>query len=230
MKRRAWPTATTALGLATIGVSATFALLPAMRAAEGCMPAGAVVQFEFARDSADLARVFGAGGARCGPLIIAAMDAANQLDFAAFIPTYTAFALAAALFLSGGAPRPLAIAALAAALAAAACDYVETATLLRITRTLDAPEALLPTLGAAARAKFALLALHGVFCAGLCFLSERKRPILGALLLFPALATVLAVSNPSAFVNALGGAFALAWLGVLAAAIMSLLPAKGASV
>ncbi len=223
-----WPIATIALGLATIGVSVAFSLLPELRAAADCMPAGAMAQFEFARDSADLARVFGAGGARCGPLIMAAMDAANQLDLAAFIPAYTAFAIAAALFLSGGTPRPLAIAALAAAVIAAACDYVETTTLLRITRTLEAPEALLPTLRIAASAKFALLALHGVFCAGLCFLSERKRPILGALLLAPALATAMAIANPLAFANALYDVFALAWLGVLAAAIKSLLPAKGA--
>ena len=220
MSARAWAAATAALGVATIALFVTFALLPEVRAAAGCLQAGAVVQFELARNSEDLARIFG-GGEGCGPLAIAAMDAVNRLDLIAFIPIYTAFACAAALFLADGALRPLSIAAIVAALGATASDYLETTTLLRITQTLDAPEALLPFSQAGAWIKFSLLAAHGVFCAGLCFLAARRRLVLGALLLLPVLGVALAAYDHVRLASVMNAAFALAWLGVLATAVMS---------
>ncbi|HCK83757.1 MAG TPA: hypothetical protein DHW63_04345, partial [Hyphomonadaceae bacterium] len=108
-----------------------------------------------------------------------------------------------------------------AALGAAASDYLETTTLLRITQTLDAPEALLPFSQAGAWIKFSLLAAHGVFCAGLCFLSARRRPVLGALLLLPVLGVALADYDHVRLASVMNAAFALAWLGVLASAVMS---------
>ncbi len=220
MKARAWACAAVTSGILAILVFAGFALLPEMRAASGCLPAGAVVQFEFARNSEDLARIFG-GGEGCGPLAIAAMDAVNRLDLIAFIPIYTAFIFAAALFLVEGAWRPLSIAAIAAALGAAASDYLETTTLLQITQTLDAPEALLPRSQAGAWTKFSLLAAHGVFCAGLCFLGGRRRPLLGALLLLPVLGVALAAYDHVRFASVMNAAFALAWLSMLASAVRS---------
>ena len=228
MSARAWALATLAFGLATMALFAAFALLPETRAAASCLAGGSVVQFELARDSQDLARIFGAGDASCGPRIIAAMDAVNRLDLLAFIPTYTAFAIAAALFLSGGALRPLALAAIIAAVLAAAGDYLETTTLLQITQTLGAPEPLLPRSQAGAWSKFALLAAHGVFCAGLCFLAVRRRPVLGALLLLPAPAVALAAFDHVRFANVMNAAFALAWLGLLVCAIVASVRAKGA--
>lgn len=222
MSARAWAVATAALGVATIALLVAFTLLPEARAAAGCLQAGAVVQFELARNSEDLARIFG-GGERCGPLVIAAMDAVNRLDLIAFIPVYTAFACAAALFLADGALRPLSIAAIAAALGAAAMDYLETTTLLRITQTLDAPEALLPLSQAGAWTKFALLAAHGVFCAGLCFLRARRRPVLGALLLLPVLGVAFAAYDHVRLASVMNAAFALAWLSVLAVAAQAVL-------
>ncbi|MEQ1617821.1 MAG: hypothetical protein ABL883_05705 [Terricaulis sp.] len=222
MKGRGLAIATLALGAASIGVFVAFAMLAEARAAGACMPAGAVVQFELARNGEDLAAIFGASDASCGPRVIAAMDAINRLDLLAFIPTYTAFALAAALFLAGGALRPLSIAAAAAALGAAAGDYVETTTLLKITQTLDSPEALLGMSQAGAWSKFALLAAHALFCAGLCFLGERRRPFLGALLLLPTLGVAAAAYDHVRLANVMNGAFALAWLGVLAASARDL--------
>lgn len=227
MKGRSLAATTLALGAASIAVFVAFTLLPEVRAAGSCFPAGAVVQFELARNGEELAAIFGAGDASCGPRIIAAMDAVNRLDLLAFIPTYTAFALAAALFLAGGALRPLSIAAIAAALGAAAGDYLETTTLLKTTQTLDSPEALLPMSQAGAWSKFALLAVHALFCAGLCFLSKQRRPILGALLFLPTLGVAAAAYDHLALANLMNGAFALAWLGLLTASARELLAKPG---
>lgn len=216
MTTRRFAIVTLGLGAMTIAIVIAFALLPEMRSAGACMQPGAVVQFEFARNGDDLARIFG-GDASCGPQVIAAMDAVNRLDLLAFIPTYTAFALAAVFFLAGGALRPLSIAAAAAALGAAAADYLETTTLLKITQTLDAPEALLGVSQAGAWTKFALLAAHALFCAGLCFLSELRRPVLGVLLLLPTLGVAAAAFDHVTLANVMNGAFAIAWVGVLAA-------------
>ncbi len=222
MSARAWAFAAAALGVVTIALFVAFALLPEARTAASCLRAGAVVQFELARNSEDLARIFG-GEEGCGPLVIAAMDAMNRLDLVAFIPVYTAFACAAALFLADGALRPLSIAAFAAALGAAACDYLETTTLLQITQTLEAPEALLPRSQAGAWTKFALLAAHGALCAGLCFVGARRRPMTGSLLLLPVLGVALAAYDHVRLAMFMNGAFALAWVALLAAAARSAL-------
>ncbi len=216
MKSRSFTITTLAFGAASIGIFVAFTLLPEVQTAGECLPAGAVVQFELARNGEELAAIFGAGDASCGPRVIAAMDAINRLDLLAFIPSYTTFALAAALFLAGGALRPLSIVAAAAALGAAAGDYLETTTLLKITQTLGAPEALLGMSQAGAWSKFALLAAHALFCAGLCFLGERRRPVLGALLLLPTFGVAAAAYDHVRLANVMNGAFALAWLGVLA--------------
>lgn len=223
MSARAWAVATAAFGVATITLFVIFAMLPEARAAAGCLSADAVVQFELAQNGDDLARIFGGGGEGCGPLAIAAMDAVNRIDLIAFIPLYTAFACAGALFLADGALRPLSVAALGAALGAGAFDYLETTTLLQITQTLDEPEALLPRLQASAWAKFALLAAHGVFGAGLCFLGARRRRVLGSLLLLPVLGVALAAYDHVRLASVMSAAFALAWVALLVTAARSAL-------
>lgn len=230
MSARAWATATAGFGLLTIVVSVALAVLPEMAAARECLPAGAVIQFELARNQSDLAAIFGAPDAICRPLAIAAMDAVNALDVWAFIPAYTLFCIAGALFLAQGALlRPLAFAAVGAALLAAAADYLETTTLLAITRDIENAESLLAYAQLGAWAKFALLAAHALFCAGLAYLSAPRRPILSALLILPTFGVVGAVYDHAAFASALVGSFALAWLALLTFALRDTLPAKGAS-
>jgi hypothetical protein len=229
MSARAPAWATAALGFAVLALFVVFALLPEARAAAGCLPAGSVVQFELARNAADLAAIFGPPESACRPLAIAAMDAVNHVDVAAFIPTYTAFCVCAAMYLAGAAPRPLAIVAVIAALGAAAGDYLETTTLLSLTHALDAPEALLPRLALGAWSKFALLAVHALFCAGLCFFADRRRPILGALLLLPAPAVAIAAFDHMRFANVMNAAFAIAWIALLALALKDAVRPKDAA-
>lgn len=220
MSGRFWAIAAALTGLGVLGLFAAFAMLPEAKAAAACLPPGSVVQFELVRNAADLYAIFGPAGVACHDLSIAAMDAVNTLDIHAFIPTYTLFCICSALFLSNGALRPLAIAAIAAAIAALAGDYLETFTLLRLTHTLDDPSALLPQLQLGAWGKFGALAMHAFFCAGLCFFEGKRRPILGALLLLPIPGFAAAAYNHIAFANFMNLAFAIAWLALVVMAIV----------
>lgn len=230
MSARAWALATAAMGGVSLALFVVFAMLPEVRAAADCLPPGSVVQFELARNGADLAAIFGAPDSACRPLAIAAMDAVNRIDVFAFIPAYTLFCISAVLFLANGDwRRPLVIAAIAAALLAAAADYLETATLLAITQTLDAPGGLLQYSQTGAWSKFTLLAAHAVFSAGIGFTSEKPRPILGVLLMLPAFGVAAAAYDHVNLATVMNGAFAIAWLALLAMAIRASVPTKVAA-
>jgi len=210
-------------GLLTLGVTVGFDMLPAVRAAEHCMPPDAVIRFEFARTAAELAPIFG----QCPGPAIAAVDAVNRLDLALYIPAYSAFAALAAVFLGRAVRRPLVLAAIAAALGAAAADLVETTHLLRMTKDLAAAGPLLPVASSAAWMKFALLALNAVLLAVICFTGSPRRPILGGLLLLPAAGTVILAIDLSHSVWLNIGYFA-AWTPVLALALWTTIPPKRA--
>lgn len=229
MSGRFWAIATIVTGIATIAISVAFGLLPDVGAASECMTRGAVVQFEFARNGADLINIFGAADSACRPLVVSAMDAVNQVDVIAFIPAYTSFCICAALFLAEGAwRRPLVIIAIGTALIAAAADYLETLSLLGITQMLDAPGQLLQYSQLGAWSKFILLAAHAVFCAGICYTGEKQRLILGSLLMLPAFGVAAAWYDHINLSNLMAGAFTLSWASLLVMAIVSVVRAKGA--
>jgi hypothetical protein len=230
MTERGWGIATLISGLAALVLFVAFAMLPEMRAAADCLAAGSVVQFGLARNVQDLAAIFGASDSACRPLAVAAMDAVNRLDLIAFIPAYTAFCISAALFLADGDwRRPLAVAAVLAALLAAAADYLETVSLLAITQNLDDAGALLSSSQLGGWSNFALLAAHALFCAGLCFVAGKRRPILGALLLLPAPGVAAAAYDHVALASVMNGGFAIAWIALLVVAAITTVRAKGAS-
>lgn len=223
MNARRWAIAAAALGVLTLAVFVVFAMLPEMRAAGTCLAPGSVVQFELARNSLDLLAIFGEPASACRPLAIVAMDAVNRIDLWVFIPAYTLFCIAGALFLSNGVLfRPLTVAAMTAAVLAAAADYLETTTLLAITPTLDSAEALMPYSQLGAWTKFALLAAHALFCAGLCYVTEQRRTILGVLLVLPTFGVLAAAYDHVALASVMNAAFALAWLALLAMAIKTI--------
>lgn len=215
---RGWAIATLVAGVATLALFVAFALQPEMKAAAQCLPAGSVVQFELARNGEDLTRIFGAPGSDCRELAVQAMDAVNTLDIWAFIPTYTLFCIFGALFLAGGELRPLSVAALGAAVFALVGDYIETTTLLKITQNVDQASTLLPYSQLGAWMKFALLAAHAFFCAGLCFTAEKRRVILGALLVLPAIGVAAMAYDQVKLANLNNLSFALAWAGLLVTA------------
>jgi hypothetical protein len=225
---RTFAVAAIVTGVISLGLFVVFAMLPEAQAAAACLPAGSVVQFELARNTSDLINIFGAADSMCRPLAIAAMDAVNHVDVLAFIPAYTLFCICAALFLADGVwRRPLVIIAVGAALMAAAADYLETTTLLAITQTLDAPGQLLQYSQLGAWSKFVLLATHAVFCAGICYTNDKQRLILGTLLMLPAFGVAAAAYDHVALSNVMNAAFAIAWIGLLVTAIVSLVRVKG---
>ena len=215
---RLWAILTAVAGLASLAVTVAFRLLGPVRAAGQCMTDGAVVQFEFARKAEDLTNLFGLPSDPCRGQIIDAMDAVNQLDVIAYIPSYTLFALFAALFLGAGRLRLPILLAMLAAVAALVADYVETFTLLEITPGLEAKAALLPTASTAAWTKFAALAAHALLLAVACLEKEPRRWILGFLLLAPTVGVLAAFTNPESL-NLLTYGFLLAWLPMLGLAI-----------
>lgn len=229
MSTHRWAIATAAFGIATLILFVGFALLPQVAAAGECLAAGAVIDFELARTGAELIAIFDAPGSACRPLAVAAMDAVNTLDVWAFIPAYTLFCIGGALFLSDGALwRPLTFAAAASAVLAAAADYLETTTLLSITRDIERGAALAPVSAFGAWAKFALLAAHALFCAGLAYVSPQRRTILGVLLVLPTFGVLALAIDHTRYAMVLNATFALAWFALLAVAVRALVPAKGA--
>jgi hypothetical protein len=215
---RLWAILASVAGLASLAVTVAFRHLGPVRAADQCMADGAVIQFEFARKAEDLTNLFGLPVDPCRGQIIDAMDAVNQLDVIAYIPSYTLFAIFAALFVAGGKLRLPVLLALLAAVIALVADYIETFTLLEITPTLEAKAALLPTSSTTAWIKFAALAAHALLLAVACLEKEPRRWILGILLLAPAVGVLAGYTNPeSLYLLTLG--FLLAWLPLLGLAI-----------
>lgn len=211
---RLWAALASVAGLVALAVTVAFRLLPQVHAAGTCLAADAVIRFEFARTPADLQAIFGP----CRPQAIAAMDAVNRLDVAAYIPSYSAFAAFAALYLGGGVRRPIVILAIVAAATALIADYVETTTLLRITADLEGAGPLLATSSTAAGIKFAALGINAALLAAICLTASPRRPIVGGLLLLPALATVVMAIDPSRS-DLLNLAYLASWTPLLALAI-----------
>lgn len=214
IKRRLLPLLTALSGLATLGITVAFQQLAAVKAAGTCMGAGSVVQFEFARTPAQLAAVF--GPPVCHQPVISGMDAVNHLDIAAYIPSYTAFAILAALWL-GGRSRP-ALVAVALAVVAFIADMVETTTLLQITKDIAAAGPLLPRSSTAAWIKFAALGAHGLALALICLRAAPKRRLLAVLLVLPAIGVVAARIDPGS-VGLLTLGLGLSWTAMMLLAL-----------
>lgn len=191
-----WAALTAFFGLLVLAVTVAFRLLPQVQEAAGCMSDGAVVEFELARTLDALQAIFGLPSDSCRPAVISAMDAINHLDAFAFIPAYTAFALCAALFLTGGHLTRLTLAAISLAIGALAADYVETLSLLAMTPEIEHNAGLAPVASTAAGVKFGALAAHATVLAAICLSGLPRRRILGILLLSAPAGFVMAASDP----------------------------------
>jgi hypothetical protein len=197
-------------GLIALGVTVAFRLLPEVKAAGDCIPADAVIRFEFARENGDVPFLYGA----CAAQAKAAVDAVNHLDVAAYIPSYNAFAALAAVFLARSWRRPLVGAAILAALVAFVADYIETITLLRITADLDGAGPLFATSSVSAWTKFVALGVNAGLLSAIALSATPRRPLLGGLLVLPVLATVVLVVDASRSVL-LSYAYLASWTPVL---------------
>ncbi len=213
---RLWPALTALTGVGALAITVAFRMLAEVKAAGACSAGDAVLKFELATKMSDLDAIF--GGPACSSKVIAAMDAVNHLDIAAYIPTYTAFGICAAIWLGGRLRAPLVQAAVALALLAFAADMVETTGLLRMTRDLGAAEPLLGRVSTAAWIKFAALAAHAFTLALVCLRSTPRRRILAVLLVLPAIGVVAARIDPGSLgLMTLG--FVLSWTPMLLVAL-----------
>jgi hypothetical protein len=213
---RLWPALTALTGVGALAITIAFRMLAEVKAAGACAAGDAVLKFELATKMSDLDAIFGAPG--CQARVVAAMDAVNHLDIAAYIPTYTAFGVCAAIWLGGRLLAPLVLTAVALALVAFAADMVETTGLLQMTKDLAAAEPLLARVSTAAWIKFGALALHAVTLALICLRGSPRRLILGVLLVLPAIGTALAYLDQSRLgLMTLG--FVAAWTPMLLVAI-----------
>jgi hypothetical protein len=191
-RRRLIAAATAVLGVIAFAVSMSFARLPAAQAA-GCLQPhpDAMVRFELARSAAAVPWFYDG----CRAAAIKAMDAENHLDVGAFIWSYNGFIALAAVFLARRLRRGLVIAAILAAAAALVADYVETFTLLTITKRLDDAAGLFGVSSTAAWTKFLAIGLNAGLLSAIAWTARPRRPILGALLVLPVVGTLALAAN-----------------------------------
>jgi hypothetical protein len=222
---KAWSLTTIVFALVTLACFIAFNMMPAVTAfyAAGDV-APAVSEFQRAETRADLHSVFGDPP---DAEAVAAMDAINTLDLYVFIPAYALFLIAAAAMLAGGGAKRIAWPAIAFAVLGAGADAVETFKQLQVTSDWANADAHLP-IAPWHWAKYILLALNGAAVTLICFVSARRRWILGILALAPyplVIAAWLGGIEPRLF----SLAFAVYWLALLVIAIIELVRARGAS-
>jgi hypothetical protein len=214
---RIWAILTTVAGLATLGVTVLFQVVPEVavgRTAE-CYAAPPVIAFEFARTVNQASALFGPGD--CRGMTITAMDAINRLDMAAYIPAYTLFAVFGAVFAARGARPRLALLAILAAITALVADYVETNALLAITADFDrATDAMTVRASTAAWIKFFALGAHGLLVAAVCFRAAPRRWIVGGAMVPPMLGVVAAATDPDTRAGLMTLGLTIGWLTLLA--------------
>lgn len=150
--------------------------------------------------------------------MVAAQTKALWLDGLAFIPSYTAFLVLAAIAVRGSAPR-LARAAIAIVIAAGLLDEIEGGLLYAILRDLPGSPTLIALLYGEVRAKFALLALGALLIGWLLVVNRRPGmvaavPIIGGSMF----SGVLIVSNMHA--RALMQGYRWSWTALLVAALI----------
>ena len=172
--------------------------------------------FELARSPTEVATIFGSGA--CRATLMAAQVKGLWLDGLAFIPSYTAFLVLAALALRRQAPR-LALAAIAAVLTAGLLDEIESGLLYGILRDLPGSPTLIALLYGEVRAKFALLALGGLLIGWLFVVHRRPGMVFAVPMVGGALFSgMLIASNMHA--PALMQGYRWSWTALLVAALI----------
>jgi hypothetical protein len=155
---------------------------------------------------------------------IQAMNAVNTADLYAFIPAYTLFLAAAALYLAGGV-RPLALAAILAVIVGAGADMLETLAQLRVTGAVsEADWARASTSESIAPLhwlKYGALGVNALAVALICLVGPPRRWIVGVIALAP-LPVVAAAYAGSLPPRAFSIAFALYWIALLALSVTAL--------
>ncbi len=98
----------------------------------------------------------------------------------------------------------------------------------RLRDAIDTPGQLLQYSQLGAWSKFAMIAAHAVFCAGICYTNDKQRLILGTILMLPPFGVAAAAYDQAGLLNIMNATLGLAWLSLLVMAIVSVVRAKGA--
>ena len=172
-----------------------------------------IIAFELARDGADLAALFGGPGA-CRDRLIAAMDLANVIDLAAFLPAYALFLAAWFRCRRGGAPAA-ARWGVAIVVGAALADVLENVCLLALTPGLDPASPWLARLPWVTGVKWLGLGAAAAVAATIFARGGRWSRVGAALCALAPVATVLATLAPARFGPVVSLGVAAGWLACL---------------
>ena len=177
-----------------------------------------IVAFELARDGADLAAIFGEPGA-CRDDMVKAMDLANVVDLAAFIPAYALF-LIAWFAAQRGRSRRWAIGGITIAIVAALGDVVENVCLFALTPELDAHSPWLARLPWVTGVKWLALGAAGVCAAAILARGRRIASRIGAVVCLAApITTIGAMAAPATFGPIVATGVAASWIVCLVAVV-----------
>jgi hypothetical protein len=215
MPDRRWARISLAAGAAVLALVMASTVMPPPRC--GTLPSSypPIIAFELARTEADLLAVFGPPG-RCRDAMVEAMDAANLLDLAAFMPAYGLFLVA--WFWSRRRAHPRAAAAGAAlSIVAVVADAIENACLVGLTPGLDATSPWLARLPWATGAKWIGLGAAAIASAAILARGGRAAKVGAAVSLAAPVVAVGAVAAPSTFGPIVTPGIALAWVACLVA-------------
>jgi hypothetical protein len=219
---RRWAAASAIAGVVVLALAALSAVVPPPSACGG-LAAGypPIIAFELARDASDLAAIFGPAPGPCRDAMLAAMDTANVIDVAAFIPAYAV--LLAAWFASRRrAAAGWARAGIALAIVAAVADVLENVCLFALTPELDPASPWLARLIPITAVKWLALGACAVASAAILLRApaRTRAATAGAILsLVAPIATVGAIVAPPTFGPLVTPAVAVAWLVCLVSAL-----------
>lgn len=172
-----------------------------------------IIAFELARDGRDLAALFGPPGA-CRDRLVAAMDLANVIDLAAFLPGYALFLAAWFACRRGAAPRAARL-GVAIVVGAAAADVLENVCLLALTPGLDPASPWLARLPWITGVKWLGLGAAAVVAAVIFARGGRWGRAAAALCALAPLATVAATIDPARFGPVVSLGVAASWIACL---------------
>lgn len=169
-----------------------------------------IIAFELARDGDDLHALFGAPGP-CRDRMVAAMDTANHVDVALFMPAY-GLMLAAFAASSARASRGRRRLGVGLAIAAVAADALENLCLLALTPGLDGDSPWLARLAWATGAKWLLLGACGAVAATIVVGAGRAGKVGAVACALAPILTLGAVAAPATFGPVVTGGVAASWL------------------
>lgn len=215
LQARRWARISVAAGAVVLLLALASALVPAAKPCGG-LPKRypPIIAFELARDGHDLEALFGDRPGPCRTAMVSAMDTANVVDLAAFIPAYALFLAAWFLSRRGGAAGAARL-GVGVVVAAAVCDVLENVCLLALTPEIDPASPWLGRLAWITGGKWLGLAGAAVVAAAILVRGRGWARVGAAACLLSPVAVVAALIAPPTFGPVVSLGVALAWIACL---------------